>query len=163
MSCSLTYIYTLWHTYRTTRHTYCHADKWIRTKNLSVAAGTSSTSPCSVSSVDAVLSNSRTTPWQCFLWKQVRVVKKLTARHYAEKGKIGDLHLSPQRWKNPWNGGRKDFKSQRGWKTPGENGSMNELSMAYRDWSSKCGTCKNLFYIFCKYVTAIRLVFLWDS
>jgi uncharacterized membrane protein YkvI len=60
---------------------------------------------------------------------------------------------------------QKDDKSHRRWRTPGEQGPLNQINKAHvssRDQSSKHWSHMHLHQVLCIYITAISLIFLRD-
>lgn len=98
----------------------------------------------------------------CGRWERVQ---RPTARHNVERDLNGRslLRFSPWSSGNLQKRGRTCCRNQRGWRKPGEDGPLNQLSrvpMPSQTLKSKHGACMGLYQIPCIYGS---LGFWWDA
>lgn len=84
---------------------------------------------------------------------------------YGEKESKLEVSSDPSRAQGtPQKRGRKDYRNQRTWRTPGEHRPPNQLSGAHMDSQRlKHRACQFLHQVLCAYIVAVRMVDLWDS
>lgn len=83
---------------------------------------------------------------------------------HSSKRDVSIKSLSPELRKTWSRGDKKEWKSQRGLRTSGEQGFLNQLSKDHiRDWSSKHRADLSLHEVLCICIIPFSLVFLWHS
>lgn len=83
---------------------------------------------------------------------------------WREKSKL-EVSSDPSRAQGtPQKMGRKDYRNQRTWRTPGEHRPPNQLSGAHMDSQRlKQRACQGLYQVLCAYIVAVRMMDLWNS